>query len=53
MAGAAIVAACGLIVGWRIYQRCPHCGRLVRRVLRGWKRCQFCGRQYRRGLHLR
>ncbi|HEY3067609.1 MAG TPA: hypothetical protein VGL09_17585 [Methylomirabilota bacterium] len=51
--GLAIVSGFGLIYGWRVYQRCPHCGRLVRRVIKGWKRCHGCGRQYRRGLKLR
>ena len=49
----ALVAGLGLAYGWRTYQRCPHCGRVVRRVFTGWKRCQSCGRQYRRGLRLR
>jgi len=49
----AVVAGLGLLYGWRAYQRCPHCGRLVRRVVQGWRRCAFCGRQYRRGLRVR
>ena len=50
--GIGIVA--GLVVfGWRIYQRCPHCGWPVRRVTQGWKRCPHCGRQYSRGLRVR
>ena len=51
--GAALIAGLGLAYGWRVYQRCPHCGRVVRRVVTGWKRCHGCGRQYRRGLKLR
>lgn len=51
--GIALTAAVGLVFGWRTFQRCPHCGALVRRVVRGWKRCHRCGRQYRKGLRLR
>jgi ribosomal protein L37AE/L43A len=51
--GIAVVAGVGLVYGWRNFQRCPHCGRLVRRVINGWKRCPACGRQYRRGLRVR
>ena len=51
--GVALVAGLGLAYGWRLYQRCPHCGRVVRRVFRGWLRCHACGRQYRRGLRVR
>lgn len=50
LAGVAVIVAIGLYYGWRNYQRCPHCGTLVRRVYRGWLRCHRCGRQYRRGL---
>jgi hypothetical protein len=39
--------------GWQLYQFCPHCGALTRRVQHGWLRCRRCGRQYRRGLRLR
>jgi ribosomal protein L37AE/L43A len=39
--------------GVQRYQRCPHCGRLVRRVQQGWLRCTSCGRQYRKGLRIR
>jgi len=53
LGAAAVAASLGLIYGMRAYQRCPHCGRIVRRVFRGWKRCHGCGRQYRRGLRLR
>jgi len=53
MVGVAVVVGLGLIYARRTYQRCPHCGRLVRRVAQGWLRCGFCGRQYRRGLRLR
>ena len=35
------------------YQRCPHCGGIVRRAKRGWKRCRRCGRQYHRSVRLR
>jgi len=51
--GVALVTGLGLACGWRLYQRCPHCGRVVRRVSRGWLRCNGCGRQYRRGLRVR
>jgi hypothetical protein len=50
---AAVVLSVGLLVGWQRYQRCPHCGRLVRRAAQGWLRCTACGRQYRRGLRVR
>ncbi|MBI4636296.1 MAG: hypothetical protein HY727_08100 [Candidatus Rokubacteria bacterium] len=54
MAGLAVlVAGFGLYYGFRTYQRCPHCGRIVRRVFQGWLRCKGCGRQYRRGLRVR
>jgi uncharacterized protein (DUF983 family) len=52
-AGIVLVAGVALFVGYRTYQRCPHCGRIARRVVRGWRRCPSCGRQYRRGLRLR
>ncbi|HKB26543.1 MAG TPA: hypothetical protein VKG64_16015 [Methylomirabilota bacterium] len=52
--GVALAAGVGLlVVGWRVYQRCPHCGHLVRRVAQGWRRCGACGRQYRKGLRVR
>ena len=51
--GAAVLAGLGLAWGWRLYQRCPHCGRVTPRVYAGWKRCRHCGRQYRKGLRLR
>jgi len=47
-----LVAALGLF-GAQKYQRCPHCGRIVRRAVQGWRRCAACGRQYRKGLRLR
>ena len=50
---AALVSGIGLVIGARMYQRCPHCGYLARRVVQGWRRCRHCGRQYRRGLRLR
>jgi uncharacterized protein (DUF983 family) len=50
---AALVSGIALAIGTRIYQRCPHCGYLARRVVQGWRRCRHCGRQYRRGLRLR
>lgn len=50
---AALVLGAGLLYGWQRYQRCPHCGRIVRRVMQGWLRCSACGRQYRRGLRVR
>lgn len=51
--GVVLVAGLGVAYGWRTYQRCPHCGRVVRRVFQGWRRCHGCGRQYRRGLRVR
>jgi uncharacterized protein (DUF983 family) len=48
-----VTAGIGLAIGWVTYQRCPHCGHLVRRVSQGWRRCGACGRQYRRGLRIR
>ncbi|PYM90785.1 MAG: hypothetical protein DME04_21695 [Candidatus Rokuibacteriota bacterium] len=51
--GVAIAAGIGLVFGWMNYQRCPHCGHLVRRAGQGWRRCGACGRQYRRGLRIR
>jgi hypothetical protein len=51
--GIVLVMGLGVVYGWRAWQRCPHCGRLVQRVARGWKRCGHCGRQYRRGLRVR
>ena len=51
-----IVAAVALVVYLLIslpYQRCPHCGAIVRRAKRGWKRCRRCGRQYHRSVRLR
>jgi uncharacterized protein (DUF983 family) len=53
MVGVGLAAGIGLVVGWITYQRCPHCGHLVRRASQGWKRCGSCGRQYRRGLRVR
>lgn len=50
---AALVSGVAVAIGSRFYQRCPHCGRLARRVFQGWRRCGHCGRQYRRGLRLR
>ncbi|HEV8616267.1 MAG TPA: hypothetical protein VGU22_12320 [Methylomirabilota bacterium] len=47
------VAGLGLVIVWRRYQRCPHCGLLASRVQQGWKRCGHCGRQYRKGLRVR
>jgi len=51
--GAALAVGLGLFWGWRNYQRCPHCGRIVPRVSQGWFRCRACGRQYRKGLRVR
>jgi len=54
MIGAALAAGIGLVFGWMTYQRCPHCGHLVRRASsQAWRRCGSCGRQYRRGLRVR
>jgi hypothetical protein len=43
-----------LVVAWvilaRLYQRCPHCRRLVRRTYSTHRRCRWCGRQYYVGL---
>jgi NADH pyrophosphatase NudC (nudix superfamily) len=50
---AALLSGVALVIAARIYQWCPHCGHLARRVFQGWKRCRHCGRQYRRGLRLR
>jgi hypothetical protein len=50
--GAVLIAGLAF-VGMQLYQRCPHCGRLVPRVQQGWLRCASCGRQYRKGLRLR
>lgn len=50
--GALLVAGLALL-GVQRYQRCPHCGRIVRRVQQGWLRCTSCGRQYRKGLRVR
>ncbi len=36
MVGIAVVVGLGLIYARRLYQRCPHCGRVVRRVVQGW-----------------
>jgi hypothetical protein len=49
----AIIALALGVFGVQRYQRCPHCGRIVRRAFRGWLRCTACGRQYRRGLRVR
>jgi tRNA(Ile2) C34 agmatinyltransferase TiaS len=51
---AVIVLGLGVLYGAQKYQRCPHCGRIVRRaVTQGWLRCPGCGRQYRKGLRVR
>ena len=44
--GAAIATGLGLVFGLLAYQRCPHCGHIVRRASQGWRRCGSCGRQY-------
>jgi tRNA(Ile2) C34 agmatinyltransferase TiaS len=52
----AIAAVLAVVLGFygvQKYQRCPHCGRVVPRVSRGWLRCASCGRQYRKGLRVR
>jgi tRNA(Ile2) C34 agmatinyltransferase TiaS len=48
----ALLAVVGFF-GVQKYQRCPHCGRIVPRAVRGWLRCAGCGRQYRKGLRVR
>jgi hypothetical protein len=45
----AVVAAAWFLLS-RVYQRCPHCRRVVRRVRAGTVRCRHCDRQYYRGL---
>jgi hypothetical protein len=50
---AAMLVGAGLLFGWQRFQRCPHCGRFVKRAQQGWLRCWACGRQYRRGLRVR
>lgn len=47
-AGVAVALAMAYL--HRIFQRCPHCGRIVRRALRGWFRCRHCHRQYHRSV---
>jgi hypothetical protein len=47
---AVLIVAVAWIVLWRLYQRCPHCRRLVPRATGGTRRCRRCGRQYYRGL---
>ncbi|MBM4442841.1 MAG: hypothetical protein FJ027_20695 [Candidatus Rokubacteria bacterium] len=48
LTGAASLIAAALS-GAALYQRCPHCGTLVRRARsRRWLRCRRCGRQYNR-----
>jgi len=51
--GVALAVGLGLYWGLRNYQRCPHCGHIVRRVAQGWLRCRACGRQYSKGLRVR
>ena len=45
-----IVAGLAYLLIARKYQRCPHCGTLTRRAVRGWHRCGRCGRQYHRSV---
>ena len=47
---AAVVVALAIAYLCRVFQRCPHCGRIVRRALRGWFRCPHCHRQYHRSV---
>ena len=47
---ATVVVALALAYLRSIFQRCPHCGRVVRRALRGWFRCPHCQRQYHRSV---
>jgi predicted amidophosphoribosyltransferase len=47
---AILVIAVVWAILWRLYQRCPHCRRLVRRARARTVRCPHCGRQYYRGI---
>ena len=49
----AVVALVLYLLISRKFQRCPHCGMIVRRAKRGWMRCRRCGRQYHRSVRLR
>ena len=49
---AAVALALYLLLAQR-FQKCPHCGAIVRRARRGWIRCRKCGRQYHRSVRLR
>ena len=48
--GAAVTVVIAWIILRGIYQRCPHCRRLVQRARAGTRRCARCGRQYYSGL---
>jgi hypothetical protein len=51
--GVVVIIAVAAWGWWQVYQFCPHCGAVARRVREGWRRCRRCGRQYRRGLKVR
>ena len=47
----AVISVALLAVVWQRYQRCPHCGRIVRRSWSlHWLRCTHCHRQYNRSV---
>src|SRR3972149_6562937 len=45
--GVVLATGLGLLLSWHTWQRCPHCGRLARRVTQGWRRCRARGRRGR------
>ena len=49
----AVVALLLYLLLAQLYQKCPHCGAIVRWARRGWIRCRRCGRQYHRSVRLR
>jgi tRNA(Ile2) C34 agmatinyltransferase TiaS len=50
LVGVILVAVVSYFLISRKYQRCPHCGTLTPRAVRGWHRCRRCGRQYHRSV---
>jgi len=48
--GAAVFVVAAWVVLARLYQRCPHCHRFVRRAYARHLQCPRCGRQYYYGL---